>query len=76
MLMIDLGLDFYATIKFVNYIRSEVLSGKDRPDVSSTAAWADDKFLQPVLEDDALLFTLDDLIDGLETPELSTATSS
>jgi hypothetical protein len=54
-------LDFYATIKLVNYIRSEVLSGHATPDVSKPEAWADDKYLQPALADDALLFSLDEL---------------
>jgi protein arginine N-methyltransferase 3 len=31
------------------------------PDVSSASKFADDEFLLPVLEDDALLFSLDDL---------------
>jgi len=56
-----LDLDFYATIKLVNYIRSEVLSGHSAPDVSNPEAWADDKYLQPALTDDALLFSLDEL---------------
>lgn len=56
-------LDFYASIKLVNYIRAEVKAGKERPDVSDPASWADDKYLQPTLEDDALLFGLDELDD-------------
>jgi hypothetical protein len=62
-------LDFYASIKLVNYIRSEVLAGKDKPDVEDPAAWADDKFLQPTLEDDALLFSLDELDESLLSDE-------
>ncbi|SMQ45367.1 unnamed protein product [Zymoseptoria tritici ST99CH_3D7] len=54
-------LDFYSSIKLVNYIRSEVLAGKAKPDVQDPLAWADDKFLQPTLPDDALLFSLDEL---------------
>ncbi|KAK4627282.1 Ribosomal protein arginine N-methyltransferase rmt3 [Fulvia fulva] len=57
-------LDFYTTIKFVNYIRSEVKAGKERPDVSDAASWSDDKFLQPALDEDALLFSLDDILDA------------
>jgi protein arginine N-methyltransferase 3 len=45
----------------VNYIRNEVKNGNLQPDVSSTTKFADDKYLQPVLEDDALLFSIDDL---------------
>ncbi|PBP16703.1 arginine methyltransferase [Diplocarpon rosae] len=57
----SLGLDFYGNIKLVNYIRSQVLSGKTIPSNVSRAEFEDDKFLKPVLEDDALLFSLDDL---------------
>lgn len=62
-------LDFYKTIKLVNYIRSEVVAGKDRPDMHDPAAWEDDKYLQPALDDDALLFSLDDIIDEPVIPE-------
>jgi protein arginine N-methyltransferase 3 len=48
-------------IKFVNYVRSQVKEGNAKPDVESPAAWEDDKFMQPVLEDDALLFSVDEL---------------
>ncbi|KXT05267.1 hypothetical protein AC578_8348 [Pseudocercospora eumusae] len=62
------NLDFYSSMKLVNYIRSEVLAGKQKPDVSNASSWADDKYLQPALEDDALLFSLDD-IDERPVPE-------
>ena len=65
-------------IKFVNYVRSQVKDGNVKPDVESPAAWEDDKFMQPVLEDDALLFSVDELesmqADGASTgkqPEAS-----
>lgn len=57
-------LDFYATMKLINYIRTEVLEGKQNPNVQDPASWADDRFLQPALQDDALLFTIDDVIDA------------
>jgi hypothetical protein len=57
-------LDFYSSIKLVNYIRAEVKAGKERPDVSDPSLWADDKYLQSTLEDDALLFGLDELDDS------------
>lgn len=65
-----LGLDFYDNIKLVNFIRSQVHSGN--PISSSTISkedFDDEKFLKPVLEDDALLFNLDDL------PEVTTGTA-
>lgn len=45
----------------VNFIRSMVAAGKDpRPSLAqpptATAAWKDDAYLRPVVEDDALLF--------------------
>jgi protein arginine N-methyltransferase 3 len=45
----------------INYIRNEVKNGNFQPDVSLATKFADDKYLQPVLEDDALLFSIDDL---------------
>jgi len=47
----------------VNYIRKSVKEGNSKPDVSSPVNFADDSLLQPVLEDDALLFSLDDLTE-------------
>ncbi|CAK3769162.1 Hypothetical predicted protein [Lecanosticta acicola] len=59
----DNKLDFYSAIKLINYIRSEVKAGQAKPKVTDSTLWSDDKYLQPVLEDDALLFNLDDLVD-------------
>jgi protein arginine N-methyltransferase 3 len=54
-------LDFYSSIKLVNYIREQVKAGNLKPDVSASALFEDNKYLHPALEDDALLFSLDDL---------------
>jgi protein arginine N-methyltransferase 3 len=54
-------LDFLDTIKLVNYVRSEVKAGNHTPDVSSKAKFEDDAYLKPVLEDDAVLYSLDDI---------------
>ncbi|KAJ5749015.1 uncharacterized protein N7511_010711 [Penicillium nucicola] len=59
----DLDLDFLDNIKLVNYVRSEVKKGNTTPDVSSKAKFEDDAYLKPVLEDDALLYSLDDLAE-------------
>ncbi|KPI40608.1 Ribosomal protein arginine N-methyltransferase rmt3 [Cyphellophora attinorum] len=59
----DLGLDFLELIKLVNYIRSEVASGDAQPSTSDKSLFADDKYLQPVLEDDAVLYSLDDVFE-------------
>jgi len=56
-----LSLDFYALIKMVNFIRSEVKSGRSVTGKISRADFEDEKYLQPVIEDDELLFSLDDL---------------
>ncbi|KAG9245111.1 S-adenosyl-L-methionine-dependent methyltransferase [Calycina marina] len=53
--------DFYDNIKLVNYIRSCIHSGLPVTSDISKASFADDKFLKPVLEDDALLIALDEL---------------
>jgi len=54
-------LDFLDNIKLVNYVRTEVKNGNNTPDVSSKSKFEDDAYLKPVLEDDALLYSLDDL---------------
>ncbi|KAJ5561398.1 hypothetical protein N7535_004135 [Penicillium sp. DV-2018c] len=59
----DLGLDFLDNIKLVNYIRTEVKNGNNSPDVSSKSKFEDDVYLKPVLEDDALLYSLDDIAE-------------
>lgn len=57
------NLDFYSTIKLINYIRLSVSNVGSTPDVSNPSAWAGDEFMHPTLENDALLFSLDELID-------------
>lgn len=50
-------------IRLVNYVRSSVKTGNTRPDVSSQSLFEDEQYLKPVLEDDALLFSLDDVFE-------------
>lgn len=59
-------------IKLVNYIRNEVRWGNKTPDLSSKSLFDDDQYLQPILEDDALLYSLDDINECIETRELPT----
>jgi len=55
-----LGLDFYGCIRLINYIRSEIAQSHV-PDFTTPATFLqDEKYLRPVLEDDALLFGLGD----------------
>jgi len=60
-------------MKLANYLRSEAENGNNKPDVSSKDVFRDDKYLQPTLQDDALLFCLDDLdtAGGDEEPQAS-----
>lgn len=60
---IIIDLDFLDTIKLVNYIRSEVKTGNKTPDLSSKSKFEDDAYLKPVMEDDALLYSLDDITE-------------
>lgn len=57
-------------VRLVNYFRSEVRSGNKSIDVSSKSIFEDARFLLPALEDDALLFSLDEIIESSENPEL------
>ena len=56
-------MDFIGTIKLINYIRTQVKSGNTSPDVSSKEKFDDDAYMKPALEDDALLYSLDDIED-------------
>lgn len=49
-------------MKLVNFVRGEVQRGNKTLNISSKAVFEDDKYLQPVLEDDALLYSLDDIL--------------
>jgi len=51
-------MDFYSRIKMINYIRTLTAAGK--PFDPADQGFNDDKFMQPVLEDDPLLFSLDE----------------
>lgn len=50
-------------MRLVNYIRSTVASGTTTPDVSDASLWLDEKYMQPTLQDDAVLFSLDDIME-------------
>ena len=65
----SLSLDFYGSIKLVNYIRQQVKDGKPAPTTITKADIEDDKYLKPVLDDDALLFNLDELPEAKDTAQ-------
>ncbi|KAH7384616.1 histone-arginine methyltransferase CARM1 [Pyrenochaeta sp. MPI-SDFR-AT-0127] len=60
--------DELVIIKLVNYLRAEANKGTDAKSISiSLKDIESDKYLQPVLEDDALLFELGDLMPETDT---------
>lgn len=64
-----------SSIKLVNYIRQQTKDGNTKLDIKSAAEFNDDKYLQPVLEDDALLFSLDDISPSTQQGDNILATS-
>ena len=79
-----LGVDFYESIKLVNYIRAEAAKGNSKPSVASKDVFDSDDYLKPVLQDDAVLFCLDDVVEfgsgdeptGMNSKEKSTTDPS
>lgn len=69
MCFFSLDLDFLDNIKLVNYIRSQVKAGNLNPDVSSKANFEDESYLKPVMEDDALLYSLGDVLEETQLPD-------
>lgn len=66
----ELKLNFHDAIKLVNFIRCQVEEKKSLPKPLSSQDFADDKYLKPVLENDALLFSLDEILgDENETSQ-------
>jgi len=62
--------NFYDKVKLINYLRSEVKEGKVPLNIHREAFINDEKYLKPVLEDDALLFDLeDDEAEDFDQPE-------
>ena len=52
-------------VKLVNYVRHQVQEGHGRSlDLSTSSVFDNDQYLLPVLEDDALLYNLGDLVHG------------
>lgn len=58
-------------VKLVNYIRSNVEAGNVKPDVSTKSVFEDDQYLQPVLADDALLYSIEDALEPESKPNTS-----
>ncbi|KAL8695281.1 MAG: hypothetical protein Q9218_000180 [Villophora microphyllina] len=57
------SLETFGMIKLINYVRSQVLHGLFRPDLAPENFLEGDAYLRPAIEEDALLYSLDDLFD-------------
>ncbi|KAJ6787477.1 hypothetical protein PWT90_02701 [Aphanocladium album] len=57
-----LDLEFHDAIKLINFIRACTQEKQSLPLAISAQDFADDKYLKPVLENDALLFSLDEIL--------------
>lgn len=70
-----LRLDFLEMIKMVNFVRAEGRAvGRWPPDLSSKAVFQSEHWLMPQLEDDALLYSLHDIIGEDLDDEISGVT--
>ena len=58
----DYDLDFLGLIKLINYVRKSVSVGSQKPDLSSSSVFSDDMFLLPVMESDAVLYNLEEVL--------------
>ena len=57
------GLDFLEMIKMINFIRAEAkIASRWPPDLTSKNAFQSEHWLMPQLEDDALLYSLHDVV--------------
>ncbi|KAJ3498524.1 hypothetical protein NLG97_g1053 [Lecanicillium saksenae] len=57
-----LGLEFHDAIKLINFIRSCTQEKQSLPQTITNQDFSDDKYLKPVLDNDALLFSLDEIL--------------
>jgi len=82
---VSLGLDFYQTVKMINFIRTQVSVGSTPAAITdklnSETSWrVDEQYLKPVMEDDSLLFGFDDddsdAEEGPDACERKVATTS
>ncbi|KAH8888168.1 S-adenosyl-L-methionine-dependent methyltransferase [Thozetella sp. PMI_491] len=67
-----LALDFHGCVKLINYIRQRVHEGAGLPAEVTLEDIQDDRYLKPVLDNDALIMCLDELPDAA----LNTASAS
>ncbi|KAF5002285.1 hypothetical protein FGRMN_502 [Fusarium graminum] len=60
-----LQLDFHGAVKLVNFVRDHVKNGSSLPEKIVAKDLEDEKYLRPVLENDALIFSLDDILETI-----------
>ncbi|KAM0276916.1 hypothetical protein ACHAQH_006247 [Verticillium albo-atrum] len=56
-----LSLDFHGSVKLVNFVRQSVIDGVALPECIGLEDIDHDRYLKPVVEDDALIMSLDEL---------------
>lgn len=66
-----LRLDFLGTVKLVNFIRTYIESQSALPERISAEDIDNERYLKPVLEDDAVLFSLDEVLETAGEDEKS-----
>lgn len=69
-------LDFHGAVKLVNYIRYHVENGLPLPTDISLNDFNDDRYLQPVMENDALIFSLDEVLESEESNQVDASLES
>lgn len=60
----NLQLDFHGAVKLVNFIRSRVRDQQPLPKNLALADFEDDAYFKPVLENDAFIISLDEILDS------------
>ncbi|KAL8648449.1 MAG: hypothetical protein Q9226_005987 [Calogaya cf. arnoldii] len=70
------GLETYGMIKLINYVREQVSQGPFRPDVSPETFLEGDRYMKPFMDDDALLYSIDDILDVANQTAPSSAKDS
>ncbi|KAJ4019009.1 Ribosomal protein arginine N-methyltransferase rmt3 [Fusarium irregulare] len=60
-----LQLDFHGAVKLVNFVRHHVKNDLPLPKNISTENLEDEKYLRPVLDNDALIFSLDEVLEAM-----------
>ena len=62
----DMQLDDLDLMKLVNYVRQEVKAGRSIVSITTKSQFEDNNYLQPILQDDAVLYSLEDAFANQE----------